>query len=223
MPLTVVIATLGRPERLRTALSSLLRCAPPPFEVIVVDGDVNRSAKPVVDELAADAGAVALHYRSVPPGLTRQRNAGLDAATGDVVVFADDDVTFDGGLFAALERVFEDPEVAGATVRVIEADDKRFGRVGSPLRRLLPDPGRAGTMTRYGYPRRIEDPDTALDVEFMYGCLMSARRELAARVRFDEQLSGYALAEDEDFSYRLSRLGRLRYLPRSRSTTRERA
>jgi GT2 family glycosyltransferase len=32
-------------------------------------------------------------------------------------------------------------------------------------------------------------------------------------VRFDERLTGYALAEDEDFSYRLSKLGRVRYAP----------
>ena len=51
------------------------------------------------------------------------------------------------------------------------------------------------------------------DVEHMFGCFMSARREAAAAVRFDENLPGYALAEDEDFSYRLSRLGRIRYLP----------
>ena len=42
---------------------------------------------------------------------------------------------------------------------------------------------------------------------------MSARRELAARCRFDEHLGAYALAEDEDFSYRLSRHGRVVYLP----------
>ena len=42
---------------------------------------------------------------------------------------------------------------------------------------------------------------------------MSARREAAAVIRFDELLTGYALAEDEDFSYRLSRLGRVRYVP----------
>ena len=47
----------------------------------------------------------------------------------------------------------------------------------------------------------------------MKGCFMSARREAATTVRFDEQLTGYALAEDEDFSYRLSRLGRIRYAP----------
>ena len=42
---------------------------------------------------------------------------------------------------------------------------------------------------------------------------MSARRELAERVGFDEGLDGYALAEDEDFGFRLSRLGRVRYIP----------
>jgi GT2 family glycosyltransferase len=47
----------------------------------------------------------------------------------------------------------------------------------------------------------------------MPGALMSARREVAAEVRFDEALSGYALGEDDDFSYRLSRRGRVRYLP----------
>ena len=42
---------------------------------------------------------------------------------------------------------------------------------------------------------------------------MSARREVAAEVRFDEQLSNYSLGEDDDFSYRLSRRGRIRYEP----------
>src|SRR2546423_1542809 len=49
----------------------------------------------------------------------------------------------------------------------------------------------------------------------MPGGLMTARREAALRIRFDERLSGYGLCEDEDFSYRLSRGGRLRYLPRA--------
>ena len=41
---------------------------------------------------------------------------------------------------------------------------------------------------------------------------MSARIDAARAVRFDEHMTGYALAEDEDFSYRLSRLGRIRYV-----------
>jgi GT2 family glycosyltransferase len=78
---------------------------------------------------------------------------------------------------------------------------------------MLPGGGREGTFTRYGYPRYLRDLDSPRDVEFMQGCFMSARREAAAAVRFDEHMGGYALAEDEDFSYRLSQLGRIRYLP----------
>jgi GT2 family glycosyltransferase len=47
----------------------------------------------------------------------------------------------------------------------------------------------------------------------MQGCLMSARLDDARAVGFDERLPGYGLAEDEDFSYRLSRIGRLRFVP----------
>lgn len=42
---------------------------------------------------------------------------------------------------------------------------------------------------------------------------MTARAPEARAVRFDERLAGYGLAEDEDFSYRLSKQGRIRYLP----------
>ena len=68
-------------------------------------------------------------------------------------------------------------------------------------------------MSSFGYPRRLQDTESERDVEFMQGCLMSARRDAVERVGFDEELPGYGLAEDEDFSYRLSRVGRLRYLP----------
>jgi GT2 family glycosyltransferase len=42
---------------------------------------------------------------------------------------------------------------------------------------------------------------------------MTARADAAKAVGFDEKMQGYALGEDEDFSYRLSRLGRITYLP----------
>ncbi len=99
------------------------------------------------------------------------------------------------------------------TGNVIEPDDDAACGPPSPLRRLIQGRGREGTFTRYGYPRYLRMLDRPHDVEFMQGCFMSARRDPAAQVRFDEQLSGYALAEDEDFSYRLSRLGRIRYVP----------
>ena len=51
----------------------------------------------------------------------------------------------------------------------------------------MPGSGRhRGSFTRYGYPRYVLPDDGPCDVEFMPGCFMSARRELASTVRFDE-------------------------------------
>lgn len=208
--ISVVIATKGRPEALARTLRSMRRCDPLPAEVIVVDGDPERSARTVV-EAAGDG--LPIRHVGAEPGLTRQRNRGLDLVSGDTVAFVDDDVAFEPSVFAKLAGAYADPSVVGATGKVMEDQGRRFGNARSPARRLLGGRGSEGTMTRFGYPRRLQDPDVARDVEFMPGCLMTARRSVADVVRFDECLPGYALAEDEDFSYRLSRVGRVRYLP----------
>ena len=213
MRFSVVIATKDRPRDLERALDSLSRCDPPPAEIIVADGDEAGSAKPVSDAHAGRESSPPLHYLSSPPGLTRQRNRAVADASGDVVVFLDDDVEVDARLFAELARAYRDSAVVGATGRVHEEDPRRFGNNRSLARRLVFGSGREGTMTRFGYPRRLQDLYAERDVEFMQGCLMSARREAVERVGFDERLTGYGLCEDEDFSYRLSRTGRVRYVP----------
>lgn len=206
LKLSVVIATKGRTGLLGETLASVFAADPPPSEVLVVDGDEQRSAAAVVELSPA-------RYLHSAPGLTVQRNRGIEAAAGEVVVFLDDDVEVEPSIFARLARAFDEPDVVGATGRIDEAGGRRFGGKRSLARRLIFRAGRDGTMTSFGYPRRLQDEDRARDVEFMQGCLMSSRRDLAAEIGFDEQLPGYGLAEDEDFSYRLSRRGRLRFVP----------
>ena len=215
MRFSVVIATKGRPEILAATLAGLERCDPKPEELVVVDGDQGGSARAAVARLAEGHAAMSVRYLQTDAGSSVQRNHGLREAAGDVVVFLDDDVDPDPGLFAALAQGYADPSIAGATGTVIEHSGRRFGDKRSPLRLLLGRRGE-GRMTRFGYPRRLREQGSACDVEFMQGCLMSARRELASRVGFDERLEGYGLAEDEDFSYRLSRIGRVRHLPAAR-------
>jgi glycosyltransferase involved in cell wall biosynthesis len=210
---SLILATKGRPEVLRDTLLSAAQCDPPPAETIVVDGDEGRSAEPVTDELAAKG--VPIRYAASRPGLTLQRNVGLDLAQGDVVVFVDDDTDLDPGLFAALADGYRDADVVGVTGRVLDRSSRKVGGMRSRWRRFLPGGGREGSLTRFGYPRRIQDEDREHDMEYMLGGLMTARREAAASVRFDEKLAGYGLAEDEDFSYRLSRVGRIRFLPQA--------
>jgi glycosyltransferase involved in cell wall biosynthesis len=207
---SVIIPTLKRPQPLLETLTSIASCEPAPIEVIVVDGDLDSESGAEPTERRFDYPITWLRSEK---STTKQRNLGIDNAQGDVVVFLDDDVRVPANALAVLESAFRDPGVVAVTGRINEPGLKRLGAMNSKIRRLLFGGGREGTFTRFGYPRYLLDLDRQIDVEFMRGCFMATRRELAARVRFDERMGGYALAEDEDFSYRLSRLGRLVYRP----------
>lgn len=213
MRFSVVIPTFRRPELLAETLDSVYACDPTPHEVIIVDADPESSALRVVEERQPGADEPVPKYLRSEPNVTIQRNKGIEAADGDIVVFLDDDVELDWSSFGALERAYRDGDVVGATGHVLEPRAHRRGGVDSPIRTFLFGGGRKGTFTRFGYPRYLEETAAEQDVEFMQGCFMTARLELASELRFDEHLPGYALAEDEDFSYRLSRHGRIRYLP----------
>lgn len=216
MNFSVVIATHGRPELLAETLVSLSACDPRPGQVIVVDGDPAESARAV-----AESSARVLYLTSAASA-TLQRNVGIDAATGDAILFADDDVSFAPDVFAVLAQAYADETVVGATGYVEEPPSHRFGAKQSGVRAWLFGGGPEGTFTRFGYPRYVQALGFPRDVQVMQGCFMSARRAAAAGVRFDETLGGYALGEDEDFSLRLSRLGRIRYLPEARVVHRKR-
>jgi GT2 family glycosyltransferase len=211
---SLVIVTKCRPESLRRALECSMEALPDDAEVIVVDGDLERSAAGVVRDVRTRYEGRELRYRASSPGITRQRNVGIDAARGEIVVMIDDDCTFGPGLLEALLSAYEDPLVVGATGHVEGPPSERVGSdAHSRLRWLVLGGGRQGTMSCSGFRHPIIDVDRPRDVEYMPGPLMSARRELASAVRFDEQLTAYGLAEDDDFSYRLSRRGRIRYVP----------
>lgn len=211
--ISAVIPTLNRPDLLRRGLVALLRCNPAPAEIVVVDGSPDAMARPVVESLGGPSAQPPIRHLSSEPGLTRQRNNVMPSCVGNVIAFFDDDACVSPDLFGELQRAYADRSVVGVTGRVIEPDDRRFGRKESRVRRLLPGGGADGTFTRYGYPRRIIDVDRPCDVQFMQGCFMTARADIAQEVGFDESLAGYGFVEDEDFSCRLSRRGRIRYEP----------
>ena len=90
MRFSVVIPTMRRERILEATLDSLRDCDPAPDEVIVIDADAEQSSRPVVTAFDQQV-APEVRYHSTEPSLTRQRNLGIDDASGDVVVFLDDD------------------------------------------------------------------------------------------------------------------------------------
>lgn len=211
LSLAVIIATLGRTEQLSNALNSLQRSDVAPHEVLIVDGSEDASALEVTRRHASTAAYPVRHVSS-PRGLTRQRNAGLEAAGSDVVLFLDDDAVVLPHAIGEVKAAYSDPTVLGATARIVEPYGNRVGGKVSFFRRLYNAGAAQGTFTAAGFPRRLQNEAVRQDIEFMQGAFMSARLVDARSIGFDELLPGYGLAEDEDFSRRLSQRGRIRYL-----------
>lgn len=211
LSLAVIIATLGRTEQLSNALDSLRRSDTSPDEVLIVDGSDDASALEVTGRHAA-AAAYPVRHVSSPRGLTRQRNVGLEEAGCDVVLFLDDDAVVPPEAIGEIRAAYSDPTVIGVTARIVEPYGNQVGGKVSFFRRLYNAGAGQGTFTAAGFPRRLQNESVRQDIEFMQGAFMSARLDAARSIGFDELLPGYGLAEDEDFSRRLSQSGRIRYL-----------
>lgn len=86
---SVLIPTLERYPYLRTLLAQLGRQSCPPNEIIVVDQTDPSRRQP---ELASEFNALPVRWFYRPqPGQCSSRNAGLEAAQGDLILFLDDD------------------------------------------------------------------------------------------------------------------------------------
>jgi glycosyltransferase involved in cell wall biosynthesis len=98
--ISVLIPTLERYTYLRTLLAQLRQQTQPPVEIIVVDQtDAARRQPELVNEFKDLP--VRWFYRS-QPGQCSSRNAGLEAAQGDLILFLDDDDEAPEELIAAL-------------------------------------------------------------------------------------------------------------------------
>lgn len=103
--ITVIVCTRDRASQLRDALQAILALNYANFDVVVVD---NASRTPETRELVKSEFAearVSLITETIP-GLSRARNTGLRAATGEIVAYTDDDVIVDSDWLTELAAGF---------------------------------------------------------------------------------------------------------------------
>jgi len=155
------------------------------------------------------------------PGLTIQRNAGLDAMVAELpsdaasnpdwfVTFFDDDFRpATDWLYNASLAFSQQPGISGITGAVVADGIKtEFGIKEEDVVRYLdgskaPEPNWSNT----GKTRVLEG---------LYGCNMAYRGLATVTERFDEHLPMYAWQEDADYSSRARRYGDMLLLPACR-------
>ncbi|MBS1817927.1 MAG: glycosyltransferase family 2 protein [Acidobacteria bacterium] len=159
---SVVIATWNRAALLDECLRHL---AQQPYgsgdEVLIVDNGSTDHTAAVVDQHACQFPVPLRRLYEPTPGKSHAIAAGLHAATGDLIVFTDDDVNVGDGWLLALTRAFLHPKVALAGGPVHPRWERRaprwlalasHSRLGAPLGLLDygTTPQRLGARTLLG-------------------------------------------------------------------------
>ncbi|PYV33952.1 MAG: glycosyl transferase [Acidobacteria bacterium] len=189
--ISVLVCTFNGKRTLRDCLDGLAKMRYPNYEVIVVD-----------DGSKDGTAAVAREYRvrviSTPNrGLSAARNTGLEAATGEIVAYTDDDTRPDPDWLSHLATVFMNTDYVG---------------VGGPNIPFPNDGPIARSVARApGGPTHVLLSDT--EAEHIPGCNMAFRKaSLEAVGGFDPQFR--VAGDDVDVCWRLrERGGRLGFSP----------
>jgi O-antigen biosynthesis protein len=187
--ISVVVVTLGRSLVFERCLAAVEGGVRNPDELVVVDQSVDGLA-----HLLERSRVPVRHVRATDLGISRARNLGAEAASGDTLAFTDDDCVPDTEWLAELASV--DGEVA--TGRILPLDDERKGLVAVSSR----------TSTDY---RRFRGAAENVPWDTGSGGNLLVARELFERLGgFDVRFgpgARYRAAEDVEFLERVLRAG----------------
>ncbi len=179
--ISVVVSFHNAARTLEDCCETLLELNYPDYEVILVnDGSTDRSAE-IIERYPFQ-----IVTSDTNRGISAGRNAGLRAATGEIIAYIDADARADPDWLMYLARTYEEQDVAG---------------VGGPNPVPPEDPWVAQCVYRSpGGPTQVMlTDDTA---EHIPGCNMSFRRAALEDIGgFDEQFT--TAADDVDVCWRL--------------------
>lgn len=147
-PLTVGIATCGRPDGLARCLAALAAQTSSPGQVVVVDQDPTDEARAAVK---ASGLAEVRYLQQERLGLSASRNLALRSAECRVLAVTDDDCAPDPGWLAAVSDALERPPPPGAvTGPILPLGDPPPGAHAVSLRESEVQVDHAGRVQPWG-------------------------------------------------------------------------
>ncbi|MCU1241140.1 MAG: hypothetical protein JWO71_1866 [Candidatus Acidoferrum typicum] len=208
---TLVIATCNRVADVMELMAVLSQRKDVPSEIVIVDGSSQACLEIGLKEWISQLPPpFELVFARCSPGLTRQRNVGIDISTREHVFFLDDDSRPLENYFREIREVFvNDIEkkigaVGGSVVN--EMDRPLSGRWRLRLATgLVPNVqpmmyDSCGTSTPKGLITRFQG---IRHVDVLPGCAFAFRREVLEQHRFSSFFGGYCQGEDLEMSLRV--------------------
>jgi GT2 family glycosyltransferase len=120
MSISVIIPTYNRSRTLLQSLGSLQQQTLADFEIVVVDNGACGETEQAIERFSERAKVPARYVPEPRLGLHNARHTGARTASGEILVFTDDDATFDSGWLKAYADAFDaHPEMAAAGGRIL--------------------------------------------------------------------------------------------------------
>jgi GT2 family glycosyltransferase len=203
--LTFVIPAYQAEATLRYAVASVLGQAGAEPRAVIVDDGSTDGTPAIADDLAARHPRVSVVHQE-NRGLPAAYNAGVHAASGELVAFLDaDDLLMPDYAVALGGLLAERPDLAFAfpDAWMFESADNRFWRRSTLAGRPVPKPFPASAAETF---------ESLLEDNFVYGGAIARREALLEVGGYDESLTA---SEDWDLWLRLLQRGHnAGYLPR---------
>ena len=116
---SLIIATLGRTADLALLLDSVYRQQFAELEVVIADQNEDDRVSRLLEQAPVNVRIV--HLRLPERNVSAARNAGMDAATGEILAFPDDDCWYPDGLVRQVDAWFRsNPEYAVLAVGAVD-------------------------------------------------------------------------------------------------------
>lgn len=198
-----IVPTMNRLDSLNRLLESIYSQDVKPECLIIVDG----SDAPLDSKIVRDSSIEMIYVREFPPSLTRQRNAGIRAIPQQLthVGFLDDDLKLlPGSLKSLVDYIAsQGGDLGGVSFNIMDKPGRgRFHWLMVLMGQASFVPGKICSSGFATGSLGVEHPHTA---EWLCGGATVWRKEVLDTYKFDEWFNGYALWEDVDFSYRVSK------------------
>lgn len=221
LALSIIICTRNRLADVCTFLPTLSAQSMPATELIIVDSSTESLQNSIEFTKLFNATHfpnTKLMYLHTQPGLTFQRNRGIEKASGDILFFFDDDVTLELNYLQVMHDTFQKhPDYAGGMGTVTNLKPYSFNAYRIFRMFFLLDRNHArGNFTLSGMPTHAYGNTQLQDVQVLGGCCMAFRGWALKQQQFDEKLRMYGYMEDCDISKRLSEMYKLFYQPEAR-------
>jgi len=214
---SVIICTCGRASALQNLLKAIELQTYQNFEILIVDGNQEPSpAREAVENYLKQSNlSEKLALIKSEKGLTRQRNVGLEGASGEIICFFDDDVTMEEDFLSRVVALFASADMQDVggitpydTLHYPYALSLRW-RLRAALG-VMPslNPGDVDRLGRAVPISFLKPFAGSKQIGWLPGFGMIYRRAAVEGLRFDELLPTYG-GEDRDFSMRVGERYRL--------------